>query len=826
MDPDSKTQPLSLGREEAQQRAGLLTVDRYDIEVDLTDLADGDALRARSTITFRCATPGASTFVDCLADVEEATLNGAPVDSADARQGRLPLPRLQASNVLVVDSVQRATSQASGVHRSVDAADGNAYVWMTFEPDDARRVFACFDQPDLKAPFGFTVNAPTAWTVTSNSGDAAVEDAKNSRRWRFADTPPLSTYVPVVNAGPFVERRVERDGYDLGLLTRQSLASFLDRDAEELFDLTSAGLAFYGDRFALPFPQRRYDQVFVPDLGGAMENYGCITWSDAFLYRSAPSPAQRERRAEVLLHEMAHMWFGDMVTMRWWDDLWLNESFATWAAGWAAANATEWTDAWATFLATDKIAGYQADWSPGTHPIRQSSADVAEATAAFDDITYVKGASVLKQLVAYVGEDTFVTGLRAYFAKHQWGNATLDDLMTELSATAQRDLTGWTDAWLDRSGADVITVDRSGDQLVLTATAPDGAEPRPHRLDVGLYGRDGEQLVRRRTVSLVMEGGTTPLPADAATADLLLVNDDDLTFADVVPDEKSLAELTGSARRLPTAISRALAVATARNRLATGDLTTSAFVRCTTGVLAVETAESLIEPFLRRAVYAADLWATGQTRDELLTEVADTCLALASGGGERGRVALRSLALVAMNDKHFAAVERAGEQDIELRWRVLTRQAELGRYDQAATEALCERDPDPEAWARAAAVRAARPDVAAKDEAWKLVMEQRRFPIGGPLSDVGRAFWRPGQADVLAPYADRYLEALPGLSDAGMLAVLSIAGTMFPYVAVEDGFPERAVQAAKRPDVSPLLSKQLIDNVDQLRRMLSARARP
>ena len=825
MESDVAQQPLSLSRGEANERAAALSVQRYDIDVDLTGLAEGDALRSRSTIRFSCETPGASTFADCVADVEQATLNGKAIEPAAVSNGRIALDDLDERNVLVVDSVQRATSQASGVHRSVDPTDGKVYVWMTFEPDDARRAWACFDQPDLKAPFGFTVTAPAAWTVTSNSADAAVERVGDARRWRFPDTPPLSTYVPVVNAGPFVEHRTERGGYDLGLLTRQSLAGFLERDAEELFDLTAAGLAFYGDRFALPFPQHKYDQVFVPDLGGAMENYGCITWSDAFLYRSAPSPAEREWRASVLLHEMAHMWFGDMVTMRWWDDLWLNESFATWAACWAATNATEWSDAWATFLASQKVAGYQADRSPGTHPIRQSSNDVAEATARFDDITYIKGASVLKQLVAYVGEEAFVDGLQAYFAKHKWGNATLDDLMTDLATASGRDLTGWTSDWLDRAGTDLITVRNTGNELAVTATAPDGGKPRPHRLNVGLYGRQEQRLVRRQSVPLLMDSGAAPLPPEAVDADLVLVNDDDLTFADVLPEAETLQALTSSAGLLPTPTGRALAVATAWNRLSTGDLTTSAFVECATSVLAVETADSVIEPFLHRALRAADLWATGDTRDKLLTKVADTCLAIASSGGERGRVALRSLARVATDDEHFTALEQAGEEDTELRWRTLSRLAELGRYDAEATEALRHRDPDPEAWARAVAVNAARPDAGAKEEAWRLVMEERRFPLSRPLADVSHAFWRPGHEEVLARYPDRYLAALPGLKGAGMLVVMSIAGAMFPLVAVDEGFAERALETAHNSDVSALLSKQLIDDVDQLKRMLSARAR-
>ncbi len=305
-----------------------------------------------------------------------------------------------------------------------------------------------------------------------------------------------------MNAGPFYEIRREVGGYDLGLFVRQSLRRYLDRDADELFGTTAAGLAFYGQRFDLPFPQRKYDQVFVPDMGGAMENWGCITWSDAFIYRSEPSYLERETRASVLLHEMAHMWFGDIVTMRWWDDLWLNEAFASWACAWAATAATPFTDTWASFLASRKLAGYGADMAPSTHPIRQPVRNVAEAAAAFDAITYPKGASVLKQLAAYVGEDAFVSGLRSYFSRHAWANAVLEDLITAIEQASGRDLAEWTRGWLDAAGTDRLVLESTGPNVVsIRATGPNGAQPRPHRLDVGVYDREDDTLVRRQLVA-------------------------------------------------------------------------------------------------------------------------------------------------------------------------------------------------------------------------------------------------------------------------------------------------------------------------------------
>ncbi len=811
----------SLSQEEAAERANLLNVNRYDIDVDLTGLAEGTTLRTRSTVTFECTSPGASTFIDCAADPQQVSLNGSTVGLDAVTPGRIRLDGLERRNVLVVEALQSATEQASGVHRSVDASDGEVYVWMSFEPDDARRAWACFDQPDFKAPHAFSVLAPSSWTVLSNSGDPSVKNEAGHQRWTFADTPPLSSYIPVVNAGPFVERRTERNGHDLGLLARRSLTPLLDRDAEELFEVTAAGLYFYGEQFAMPFPQRRYDQVFVPNFGGAMENYGCVTWNDNFLFRSTPSPAEREWRAIVLLHEMAHMWFGDMVTMRWWDDLWLNEAFATWAAYWSAGAATEWSDSWATFLVTQKTAGYRADRSPATHPIRQPARTVAEAAAGFDDITYLKGASVLKQLVAYVGEEAFLTGLRSYFVKHQWGNATLDDLMSEIASASHRDLDRWTSEWLDRAGTDELALERSSDGSRIVATGSEGQAPRSHRLDVGVYARDAGKLVRRDLIAVDVHAAQTALPDTVTDADVLLLNDEDLTFADVLPDHDALQALVTAAGQFPSPLGRALAVSTAWNRLTTDDLAPSAFVRCVLDTVTAETSESLIGPFLRLAVSVADLWSDDATRQRLLEEVADACMALNERGGSISMAALRSLALVAVRGDHFAVLQGAHD-DLEQQWRLQARLSELGRHDSPAVAALKGQDPDPEVWAKVVIAETAQPDANAKQAAWQIAMEERRFPVGS-MSSLSRAFWRPGQEALVAPYAERYLEALPDLVDGGMLAAGAIAATLFPVVGVREDFIEQALATAEHADLSPMLVTVVIDHVDLLGRMLASR---
>ncbi|MDX6361941.1 MAG: hypothetical protein QOC85_944 [Streptomyces sp.] len=813
------TTPRSLTRTEAERRSALLAVERYDVTVDLTGLAAGPEVRCVSTVTFGCREPGAETFVDCAAQVLSATLNGVPLTPSG--DGRIPLPSLAGRNVLRVESVQANTTAGEGVHKAVDPADGEVYVWMSFEPDEARFVWACFDQPDLKAPHAFTVTAPDAWTVTSNSGDPHVETLGAVRRWAFPDTPPLSPYNTVVNAGPFHEIRRESGGHDLGVLARRSLAAVLERDAEEIFTLTRQGLDFFAEMFGMPFPQRKYDQVFVPEYGGAMENYGCVTWADDFLRRSAPTPAERGLLAKVLLHELAHMWFGNIVTMRWWDDLWLNEAFAEFACNWAAERATSHTDAWAGHLAVGKLRAYLADQGPTSHPIRQPIEDVAQASTIFDAITYPKGASVLRQLMTYVGEAAFVAGMTAYFARHAWGTTTLQDLIEALSEAAGRDLDGWRTGWLETAGTDRLTLERAGDACVLVAEGPAGG-PRPHALAVGVYARRGDGLERTALVKTEVHGARTSLELPlGGEAHLVLLNDDDLTFATTRPGHEDRETLLAAAHELPTAISRGVAVATVWDLLITGEATAAEAGRCVTAVLAAETSDAVIEPYLTLAADIADLWAPEAQRAGLTALVAAACRNLAQDPGRR-QVALRGLARTATDPDDLARLQQYAGDDVDLHWRVLTRRAELGDTTaDARAAALLDRDPDPDAWIRALTVRAALPDPAAKAEVWQRLAVDRAVPIAA-VSQVATAFWRPGQDAVLAPYPQRFLDLVPHLFLGGMMPAMVFTSRLFPPYAVDAAFLTAARTAAE--PTPPVVRTLLLDRADVVSRMLRTRA--
>ena len=811
------TDIASLTREEAAERAALINVDRYDVNVDLRGLYEGELWAATSTISFTCREPGASTFVDCVGDVSSVTLNGEALDPATAERGRITLPDLRADNVLVVSHTQTDTHSGTAILKTVDPLDKLVYVWSSFEPDRARYAFACFDQPDLKAPHCFVVDAHETWTVTSNSAPDRVEDLdEGGRRWTFGDTPKLSTYVTVVNGGPFHELRSQRGGYDLGLYSRQSLKQFLERDAEELYDLTDRGLAFFGERFGQPFAQERYDQVFVPNMGGAMENWGSVTWTDSVLYRSTPTYGQRAVRAQILLHEMAHMWFGDLVTMKWWDDLWLNEAFASWASNWAGVNCTEFTDEWATFLAGGKMGGYRQDMSPATHPIRGDVPDVAQAMANFDAITYTKGASVLKQLMAFVGEDRFVDGLRGYFREHAWGNTVLGDLMSAVGRAAGRDLDDWTVAWLDRAGTDILRLEGG----TITATSPDDGDPRPHRLDVGSYAVSDDGLALVGTTSVETAGTSTPI--DLPDADLHLLNAADHTFAAVRPDPASVRVLLSRAADLPEAVDRAQAVVTGFQMLADGELTAEELFDCVLDVLAREKSPAVVEAFLNVALEIAQRWSAADRIPVALERLAEVSVTLADNPDHQTS-ALRTLAAAASSPKHLARLDEAARSDVDLAWRVATRRAALGQYDEETVESLLARDPDPDAAVRALTVRTARPEHEAKDEAWIELFEKRNIPAGTMLGAMVRAFWQPQQEDVLLPYADRFLDEIPALAGGGMLAVFGLMFGMFPQVA-DDAFVARAQGMAADPACDPTVRAALLIGTDTLSRMERARA--
>ncbi|MDP9387379.1 MAG: aminopeptidase N, partial [Actinomycetota bacterium] len=621
----------NLTRAEAAHRASYTSRISYDVTLDLT--GDEHTFVSDTTLRFSANLVGQPTFVDLDAvAVREVTLNGRALDpkAHDRARGRLPVRGLLANNVLRVVADCAYQHTGVGLHRFVDPVDGKVYLHTQFEPFDAHRVFACFDQPDLKGSFTLTVHAPDDWVVVSNGG---VRD-RDGGTWRFEPTPPLPPYLAAVVAGPYAAVSDRHRDLELGLYCRESLAAHLD--ADELFELTRQGLDFFEAEFDCPYPFTKYDQLFVPEFNfGAMENPGCVTFNERMVFRSRVTDATRERRASTLLHEMAHMWFGDLVTMRWWDDLWLNESFATYMATHALASATRFTDSWVRFSAETKAAATRQDQLPTTHPISADIVDTEAVRLHFDGITYAKGASVLKQLVAWAGADAFREGVRGYFWRHEWGNAELADFLAALEETSGRDLDAWSKEWLETAGVNTLRADVDDDAGQYRAVdivqegQPGHPTLRSHRVAIGLYRMTGGRLERDRRVELDVAGERTEVPdlAGERVADLLVVNDDDLAYAKVRLDRRSLATIEQHLSALGDSLARNLCWSAAWDMVRDAELATRRFVELVVAHAPAEADDATLERLLAQAQSAVDTFGDPGNRPATLARMAATARA-------------------------------------------------------------------------------------------------------------------------------------------------------------------------------------------------------
>src|ERR1022692_1007170 len=710
---DARLPIAEITRAETRERARLVRVDSYEVALDLSRGAE--VFGSTSVIRFGCRQPGASTYVDLIAEkVREITLNGAAIDPAVAfADGRIVLPVLAADNELRIVADCRYSGDGTGLHRAVDSADGKVYLYTKFEPAYARRVYANFDQPDLKAAFTVRVTAPAHWTVLSNQHGSEPEgDGEGCAVWHFSPTPRISTYLTAVAAG---EYRVMHSSHTtargqvipVSLACRESLAEHLD--AEDILLITRQGLDFYTSLFQGDYPFAKYDQVFVPEYSaGATENVGCVVLSDEFLFRSRVTDASRELRAVVILHEMAHMWFGDLVTMKCWDDLWLNESFAEFCGTLSSAEATRFTDAWTTFCCGRKTWGYMQDQLPSTHPVAADVPTLSQAVANFDGVSYAKGASVLRQLVARVGREQFLASIRAYFAQHAWGNATLADLLRAVEAAAGLSLADWSKAWLQTAGANTLrsdfAVDESGafTSFAVLQEAPAGHPTlRPHRIAVGLYSRAAGELARTHRLQISVQGARTEVPqlAGVRQPDLILLNDGDLDYAIVRFDPRSIATLTESVGQLTDSLARAVCWSAAIDMLRQAELSLPAFVRMLATGMATETSVSMLQILHtvtgQMMTLAGDpQWVPGGKQE---LAAAGTRLLHAAEPGSDHQLAwaqLLSWAATSPGQLDLLAALLDGSvqvpglpADTELRWALLRRLATAGRAGDAEIDA-------------------------------------------------------------------------------------------------------------------------------------------
>ncbi|MFD0774446.1 aminopeptidase N, partial [Streptomonospora algeriensis] len=836
----------NLTREEAQERARILSVSSYTVELDLT--GSDQTFESRTVVRFDCAEPGAETFIDLAApSVTSVVLNGAELDPAEVFDGgRIRLRGLQAENELRVLAEAAFMRTGEGLHRFVDPVDGRTYLYTQFETADAQRMYACFDQPDLKASFELTVFAPADFEVVSNSapdvaGEAVEDPAGPKAHWHFPATEPVSTYITALIAGPYHVVRDEHDGIPLGVYCRASLAEHLDADA--ILEVTKQGFDFYHGLFGLRYPFGKYDQLFVPEFNaGAMENAGAVTFLEDYVFRSRVTDARYERRAETILHEMAHMWFGDLVTMRWWDDLWLNESFATFASVYCQVNATKWTDAWTTFANVEKAWALRQDQLPSTHPIAADMADMQAVEVNFDGITYAKGASVLKQLVAYVGEDAFFAGVRAYFAEHAWGNTELSDLLRHLEQASGRDLSTWSREWLETAGVSTMRPEfEVGPDGAFTSFAvrQEAAEEHPtlrsHRLAVGLYDRTETGIVRRDRVELDVSGERTEVPelVGKPRPDLVLVNDDDLTFTKIRLDDRSLRTVVEGAGEIAESLPRALSFGAAWDMTRDAEMAARDYVRLVASGLSGVSDVMVVQSLLRQAVTALHHYTDPAWRDsgfDLLAGRLRDLLTSAEPGGDLQLAYANGFADAAVGGEHLSLLQGLLDGaitvegltiDTDLRWTLLRRLVAAGRAGEKEIAAEVALDPTATGERQAAGCRAAIPTPEAKAQAWD------RIRSGDTANAEFRAtlsgFAEPAQRELYRPYVDRYFDLLePAWREWTGEFAQTFAEMAYPRHLVEEETVRRTEEYIDKNRPAPALRRLLVEGQAGVRRALEA----
>ncbi|WP_396278620.1 aminopeptidase N [Glutamicibacter creatinolyticus] len=840
---------MNLTRDEAIERANTLRVESYEVELDLTK---GERVfGSRTTVRFT-ATAGASSFIDAVTDtVRSVTLNGTELDPSEVSDGvRIQLPHLAAENTLVIDADALYMNTGEGLHRFVDPVDDEVYLYTQFEVADSRRMFAVFEQPDLKASFQFSVTAPKHWNVVSNSPTPHPQMLQEGKaRWDFSPTQRISCYITALIAGPYQVQRdslVSRDGrtIELGVFARSSMMEYLD--FENIITVTKQGFEFFEKNFAVPYPFVKYDQLFVPEFNaGAMENAGAVTFLEDYVFRSRPTHAMVERRAITILHELAHMWFGDLVTMKWWNDLWLNESFAEFMSTLAAAENTEFTSSWTTFNMLEKNWAYRQDQLPSTHPVVAEMRDLADVEVNFDGITYAKGASVLRQLVAFVGQEEFMAGVRSYFAKHAWQNTELPDLLRELETASGRDLSNWSGQWLETAGVNTLTAaieaDENGtitDFSIRQSAVTDYPTIRDHRLAVGFYSlNDSGQLVRTHREELDVTGESTPVPAlvGLQRPDLVLLNDDDLTYAKIRLDERSLATATKHLKDFTESLPRTLVWSAAWDAVRDAEAPASTYVQLLLNNIGHEVDSSVIMVLLRQLNTALDFYVNEQAREQSGIDAADRLWELA-GNAEPGSDAQLQFTLAyakrarteAQLDAVAALLEGSAvlpglEVDTDLRWSLISALSAGGRQSPQQLQAALGSDSTAKGKSSWYTAQAARPTAEAKAEAFEQI-------LSGTLSNdnhgaVIAGFNMVHDPQLISGYTERYFASIlkkwTGLSHE--MAKQIVVG-LYPSQEVSQATIERTDQFLQElGEQHPALRRLLLESRADIVRALQAR---
>lgn len=840
----------NLTRHEAIERAQHIAVHSYKVDLDL--LRGEQVFGTTTTVEFS-ATAGYSSFIDAITEkVHSVTLNGVELDPAQVSNGvRIQLDNLQAQNTLTVVADAKYTNTGEGLHRFVDPVDNEVYLYTQFEVPDSRRMFAVFEQPDLKATFQFTVTAPDYWVVTGNQPTPApVKHSNGSATWNFEPTPRISSYITALVAGPYDVVRSELTSADgrvipLGVFCRKSLSEYMD--ADYVFEKTRQGFAYFESKFDYPYPFDKYDQLFVPEFNaGAMENAGCVTFTEAYVFRSKVTDAIRERRVVTILHELAHMWFGDLVTMRWWNDLWLNESFAEYASTLATAEATEWHEAWTTFAVMEKSWAYRQDQLPSTHPIVADIPDLDAVRVNFDGITYAKGGSVLKQLGAWVGQEQFLAGVGQYFKKHAYGNTELTDLLVELEATSGRDLTTWSKLWLETAGVNTLrpalTTDTDG---TITAFSIEQSAPaewptiRPHRMAIGFYNLKAGKLVREHRVELDVDGVSTEVSelVGLTRPDLILINDDDLAYAKIRLDEASLRVAIANLKDIEDPLARSLVWGSVWDSTRDAETAGRDFIDLVLGNIATETESTVVRTVLGQLLLVASSYVDPATREAQTIRVADALWELANQaepGSDNQFQFLRNFAAIATTEEHLNNVKALregkislGELDIDtdLGWELLISLAAGGQATEADIDAYLAEDNTATGAQSAAHAKAALPGLEQKQAAWDSVWVADDKP-NLIVRATGLGFNKAHNLDVLEPFVKQYFDSIEKIWASRSYAIAEeLVESYYPAPLANEALAEATRNYLNNNNPPAPLRRLIVENLAGTERTLAAQAR-
>jgi aminopeptidase N len=842
---------LNITRNEAIQRAGLVSDPVYTVSLELD--GKGETFSCFASIDFK-AQENSNTWIDLVSPlVESVWLNGEELNVKEVFNGtRIQLRNLKPENKLKIKAQCSYMNTGEGLHRHIDPVDNEVYIYTQFEVPDCRRVFPVFEQPDIKGVLNLTVKAPTKWTVISNTETPAPKNIEdNFSIWTFNQTPKMSSYLYAICAGPYAKKTDIYEGkfgkYPLAIFVRPSLSQYLDH--EEIFEVTKQGFKWFEEKFQIGYPFKKYDQVFVPEFNaGAMENVGCVTFRDEYIFRSRTTRTAYESRANTILHELAHMWFGDLVTMKWWNDLWLNESFAEWAAHWASSGATKYNEAWTLFHVQRKAWAYRQDQLPSTHPIAANMPDLDSVYENFDGITYAKGASALRQLVAWVGEENFLKGLKNYFEKHAWKNTELKDLLNELSISSGRELDSWSKIWLESSGATLLRPDIEVDENNLITkllinqeppSSPPGLDPvlRPHRLALGVYEKQENKLVRTKRIEVDVVGGQTEIKELVGTKrpDLLLINDDDLTYAKIRLDSHSLNTATKEIASIESSLSRALIWGAVWDMVRDAEVGTGKYLDLVLAGIEKETDIGLVQQVLMQCRSAIDVFADRKNRKNYNIKLAtglEKLINLAKPGSDRQLALLRTFSAVATTEEQINKVAQIldGTEKIEglvvdtdLRWALLRRLVVVGKRGEKEIAEELKKDDTVMGREHAAGAKAAMPSLDAKQKAWEQVINNENL-TNSELHSILAGISYMDHEEVLRNFIDKYFDSVSSLWNARTHEIgQSLVTGLFPSTNINLDVIKKCDEfLQKNKELAVGARRIIIEQRDSLARALKA----